>query len=77
MAQLIVRNIEDDIVKALKKRAAEAGVSAEEEHRRILRQALKTRRNSDFLDHLLSMPDVGDDADFERPLDMGRPPVEF
>lgn len=26
-----------------------------------------------LIDLLLSMPDVGDDADFERPLDYGRP----
>ncbi|KYF57237.1 MULTISPECIES: hypothetical protein [unclassified Sorangium] len=30
-----------------------------------------------LMDLLLSMPDVGDDADFERPLDYGRPDVEF
>ncbi|WP_437656180.1 hypothetical protein [Sorangium sp. So ce1182] len=28
-------------------------------------------------DLLLSMPDVGEDADFERPMDHGRPIVEF
>ncbi|WP_438017007.1 hypothetical protein WMF18_40465 [Sorangium sp. So ce315] len=30
-----------------------------------------------LMDLLLSMPDVGDDADFERPLDYGRPTIEF
>jgi len=30
-----------------------------------------------FKEFLLSMPNVGDDADFERPLDYGRPVVEF
>jgi hypothetical protein len=30
-----------------------------------------------FKDFLRSMPNVGDDADFERPLDYGRPVVEF
>ena len=29
------------------------------------------------MDVLLSMPDVGEDADFERPVDYGRPVVEF
>ncbi|MDC0679268.1 hypothetical protein [Sorangium atrum] len=30
-----------------------------------------------LMDLLLSMPDVGEDADFERPLDYGRPVIEF
>lgn len=30
-----------------------------------------------LMDLLLSMPDVGEDADFERPVDYGRPIVEF
>lgn len=41
MAQLLVRNIPDELAKSLKRRAAEHGVSAEEEHRRILSDALK------------------------------------
>lgn len=40
MAQLLVRNISDALVKSLKLRAAAHGVSAEEEHRRILLEAL-------------------------------------
>ena len=40
MAQLLVRNIPDTLVKALKLRAAAHGVSAEEEHRRILAAAM-------------------------------------
>ena len=40
MANLIVRNVEEDIVKALKSRSGKHGISAEEEHRRILRRAL-------------------------------------
>jgi plasmid stability protein len=40
MAQLTVRNVNDQVVKALKKRAAEHGRSAEAEHREILRAAL-------------------------------------
>lgn len=38
MAQLIVRNLDDALVRNLKRRAAEHGHSAEEEHREILRQ---------------------------------------
>lgn len=40
MATLTVRNLEDDVVRALRIRAAEQGRSAEAEHREILRQAL-------------------------------------
>lgn len=40
MAQLTVRNVNDQIVRALKQRAAAHGRSAEAEHREILRQAL-------------------------------------
>lgn len=63
MAQLIVRNLDDDIVRRLRIRAAERGHSAEEEHRQILRRAL---RGSDLASHLLRIPDVGPDKDFER-----------
>jgi antitoxin FitA len=47
MAQLIVRNLDEELVTRLKLRAAEHGRSAEAEHREILRQALavETRRS--------------------------------
>jgi plasmid stability protein len=40
MAQLLVRGIEESLVKKLKRRASAHGVSVEEEHRHILREAL-------------------------------------
>ena len=40
MSQLIVRKLPESLVRLLKLRAAAHGVSAEEEHRRILREAL-------------------------------------
>jgi antitoxin FitA len=40
MAQLIVRNLDEEFVARLKLRAAEHGRSAEAEHREFLRQAL-------------------------------------
>jgi plasmid stability protein len=40
MATLTVRNLDDDIVRRLRIRAAEHGRSAEAEHREILRLAL-------------------------------------
>ncbi len=69
MAQLIVRDLDDDVVRRLKRRAAERGHSAEEEHRQILRQAL---RSSTLGTHLAAIPDVGDDEDFERSDDLPR-----
>jgi plasmid stability protein len=44
MATLTVRNLDDEIVRALRVRAAEHGRSAEAEHREILRQALTGAR---------------------------------
>ena len=44
MASLIVRNIDVEIVEALKQRASRHGVSAEAEHRRILEQVLTLPR---------------------------------
>jgi plasmid stability protein len=74
MAQLLVRDIESDVVRELKIRAAWHGHSAEEEHRQILREALRPRRPAKLLKELLlEMPDVGEDQDFERPEDRGRP----
>lgn len=72
MAQLIVRNIEDELVDALKKRAAENGRSAEAEHRELLRASLLNRQNRNLKQHLLEMPDVGDDLDFEVPRSAAR-----
>jgi plasmid stability protein len=68
MSQLVVRNLEAGLIQRLKQRAAEHGVSAEEEHRRILRHAL-LEPEDDFPDLkalLLAMPDVGEDDDFTR-----------
>jgi len=74
MAQLLVRDIEGDVVRELKIRAARHGHSAEEEHRQILREALRSQGPARSLkEHLLKMPDVGEDRDFERPEDRGRP----
>ena len=75
MAQLLVRNIEDVVVRKLKQKAAKDGISMEEEHRRILRESLlgngKTQAVS-IKDFLLTMPNVGDDSLFERKRSMPR-----
>ena len=72
MAQLIVRELEESVVRALKVRAAKKGVSAEAEHRAILREVLLRRSSRLFKEALLSMPDVGDDADFAIDRDLDR-----
>lgn len=66
MANLIVRNLDDTVVQALKERAARHGHSAEAEHRLILEQALLRTQRRSFIQVLADMPDVGQDADFER-----------
>jgi plasmid stability protein len=43
-----------------------AGRSAEAEHRRILEEVLFTPRKRSLSEVLASMPDVGQDGDFER-----------
>lgn len=50
MAQLTVRNVDDDVAAALKARAAKSGRSAEAEHRKILEEALRPRGRSDFFE---------------------------
>lgn len=72
MAQLIVRNLDARLVDRLKRRAAANRRSAEEEHRRILEQVLTPPTSTPLKELLLAIPDVGSDADFERPRDRGR-----
>ncbi len=61
MPQLIVRKLENAVVCRLRTRAAAEGISVEEAHRRVLRQALlgdpaPARKN--FIEYLQAMPDV-------------------
>ena len=41
MGQLLLRNVDDDLIRRLKERAAAHGRSAEAEHRAILERALR------------------------------------
>lgn len=66
MAQLMVRNLSDDLVKALKQRAAKGNRSAEQEHREILKEALHGPRRRRLADVLAAIPNVGEDSDFRR-----------
>ncbi len=66
MAELLVRNVSDDLVRSLKLRAAAHGVSAEEEHRRILAEAMTEadkKANESMTTNLLEMAGVGDADD--------------
>jgi antitoxin FitA len=66
MANLVVRNLDEDIVQALKERAARHKRSAEAEHRAILEQVLLQPKRKSFAQILAAMPDVGCDEDFAR-----------
>jgi plasmid stability protein len=77
MPQLVVRNIEETVVRKLRTRAAREGVSMEEEHRRILREALigRKKRGATFADYLISIPQASENEPsdlFERKRDMPR-----
>jgi len=69
VAQLIVRKLDEDLVRRLKRRAVAHGRSMEEEHRSLLRQVLQPEGLGEVL---LAMPDVGNDVDFERLADFPR-----
>jgi plasmid stability protein len=75
MPNLIVRNVPEDVIKALKKRAGRHGTSAEAEHRKILTQALLKARKRSFAAVIAVMPNVGRDSDFERVQDPNSPDV--
>lgn len=66
MANLLVRDLDPDIVDALKARAAQHKQSAEAEHREILKEALLQPKKKTFAEILASMPNVGKDGDFAR-----------
>ena len=68
MAQLLVRDLEDEVVSALRAKAAEEGTSVEEAHRRVLRAfaGQRGRPRRDFKAFLLSFPEGNTDGVFER-----------
>ena len=66
MADLLVRGVDEDVVRALKERAGKHGRSAEAEHREILASALVRPRRRSLAEVLARVPNVGFDADFER-----------
>lgn len=77
MPQLVVRNIEEKVVRKLRSLAARDGVSMEEEHRRILRTALleHRKRGETFADYLVAIPQAGKNEPsnlFKRQRDLPR-----
>jgi plasmid stability protein len=77
MPDLLVRGVDETLVKALKERAGAHGRSAEAEHREILAEALARPRRRSLGEVLASIPDVGSDADFERVDSEGKAPRVF
>ena len=70
MSQLLVRNIPESLVKKLKRRAVEHGVSAEEEHRQILRAALSqpapVKKKRTLFDAFIELGKIAPDFEFVR-----------
>jgi len=68
MPQLLVRNIEEKVVRKLKESAGVHRVSTEQEHRRILRKALlgPGAKRAALKEYLRQMPDVRPNELFER-----------
>ena len=78
MAQLIVRNLDEELVYRLRQRAAKHQRSTEAEHREILREVLlPARRRQSLKEHLLAMPDAGTDRDFRRPPERPRRRIQL
>jgi plasmid stability protein len=68
MPQILIRRLDQHIVRKLRAKAASDGISAEEEARRILRRSLVGEvPDMSLIDFLRTMPDVGDGRIFRRP----------
>ncbi len=66
MPSLVVRNLDETIINALKARAVEHHRSTEAEHRAILAEVLMRPPRKSFAEALSKIPSVGTDADFIR-----------
>jgi plasmid stability protein len=74
MADLLIRDVDDTIVRALRHRASIHGRSEEAEHRAMLASALLFTPCCSLAEHLSALPPVGRDGDFERePRSTGAP----
>ena len=66
MPSLVVRNLDESIINALKERAVKHHRSTEAEHRAILAEVLMKPQRKSFADALACIPAVGVDTDFQR-----------
>jgi antitoxin FitA len=62
---LTLHDVSDEDVLALNQLAASAGKTAEVMHLDILKSALRRSKRRSFVDVLSSMPNVGEDSDFD------------
>ena len=68
MPQILIRRLDQQVVRKLRAKAASDGISAEEEARRILRRSLiGDAPVMPLIDFLRTMPEVGDGRIFRRP----------
>jgi len=68
MPQILIRKLEEAVIRKLRARAAAEGISAEEKARRILRKSLLTGAPAlPLLEFLRTMPEMDEDSIFERP----------
>jgi plasmid stability protein len=68
MPQILIRRLDQHVVRKLRAKAARDGISAEEEARRILRRSLiGDAPDMPLIDFLRTMPEVGDGRIFRRP----------
>lgn len=66
MPCLVVRNLDESIINALKERAVKHHRSTEVEHRAILVEELMKPQRKSFAKALASMPVAAMDTDFQR-----------
>ena len=68
MPQILIRRLDQHIIRKLRAKAAADGVSAEEEARQILRRSLVGELPAmSLIDFIRTMPEVGDSDIFRRP----------
>lgn len=68
MPQILIRRLDEHVIRKLRTKAAANGVSAEEQARQILRRSLVGEVPAmSLIDFIRTMPDVGDGHIFRRP----------
>ena len=68
MPQILIRRLDERIIRKLRAKAAADGVSAEEEARQILRRSLVGEApGMSLIDFIRTMPEVADGRIFRRP----------